>query len=59
MWNPERETQYGVICAERPVFDKHFLNNDRYMYRVYEGKYGLGFAIPKTRLVNDCATKKD
>lgn len=46
MWNLEKETQYGFICAERPVFDKHFLNNNNYMYRVYEGKYGFGFAIP-------------
>jgi hypothetical protein len=46
MWHPEKETQYGFICAERPVFDKHFLNNNNYMYRVYEGKYGFGFAIP-------------
>ena len=59
MWHPDRETQYGVICAERPVFDKHFLNNDGYMYRVYEGKYGFGFAIPKTRLMHACDAKKD
>jgi hypothetical protein len=44
MWQPERETKYGYICAERPVFDKYFLNNPNYNYRIFEEKYGVGIA---------------
>lgn len=47
MWRPDRPTQYGIICAERPVFDKHFLNDDTYYYRILEDKYGMGLVIPK------------
>jgi len=50
LWNPDVETQYGVICAERPVFDKHFLKNEDYYYDILEDKWGFGFSIPKTKL---------
>jgi hypothetical protein len=50
MWKPERETQYGVIHAERPVFDNHYLNNPDFYYAVLEDKYGFGFAIPKEKI---------
>lgn len=51
LWNPDIETLYGVICAERPVFDKHFLKNDKYYYDVLEDKWGFGFSVPKTKLI--------
>lgn len=47
MWQPEVQTHYGVICAERPVFDKYFLDNPAYYYTVFEDKYGVGLVIPK------------
>lgn len=46
MWKPDRETQYGIICAERPVFDNHYLENPNFYYAVLEDKYGFGLAIP-------------
>lgn len=50
LWNPDIETQYGAICAERPVFDKYFLKNEKYYYDILEDKFGFGFSIPKTKL---------
>jgi hypothetical protein len=46
MWQPDRETQYGIICAERPVFDKYYKKNRDYYYAVLEDEYGLGVVIP-------------
>jgi hypothetical protein len=45
LWQPDVETKYGRICAERPVFDKYFLNNPDYFYTIFEDKLGLGIAI--------------
>ena len=50
MWQPEKLTKYGYICAERPVFDKYFMNNPDYYYHVIEDGYGAGFAIPVEQL---------
>lgn len=49
LWMPDVTTKYGVICAERPVFDKYFKENKDYIYDVYEDKYGIGFALPIER----------
>lgn len=50
MWRPERETHYGIICAERPIFDQHFLHNNDYYYRIFEDRYGMGMSIPKDKI---------
>lgn len=47
MWMPEVEKYGQTMCAERPVFDKYFLDNEQYYYAIFEGKYGFGMAIPK------------
>jgi len=49
-WQPDRTTIYGVICAERPVFDKYFLNNKDYYYAIMETKHGFGMAIHRGKL---------
>jgi predicted O-methyltransferase YrrM len=49
-WQPDRATRYGVICAERPLFDKYYLNNPDYFYAIMETKHGFGIAIPKEKL---------
>jgi hypothetical protein len=49
-WQPDRTTRYGLICAERPVFDKHFLGNNDYYYAIMETKHGFGMAIHKSKL---------
>jgi hypothetical protein len=50
MWVPARKTQYGVICAERPVFDKYYKNDPNYYYNILEDKYGLGIVIHRELL---------
>jgi hypothetical protein len=52
MWQPTVERIYGYVCAERPIFDKYFLNNPEYFYRILEDKYGLGMAIPYNKLLS-------
>jgi hypothetical protein len=49
LWNPNELTRLGYICAERPVFDETF-NNNNYYYVVYEDKFGLGISIHKDKL---------
>jgi hypothetical protein len=50
MWQPNLETKYGYICAERPVFDKYFLNNLNYYYSIFEDKYGIGITIHNEKI---------
>jgi hypothetical protein len=49
-WNPDKKTIYGFICAERPVFNKHFLDNPDYYYKVLETKHGFGLAIHRKKI---------
>lgn len=61
LWQPDVETKYGRICAERPVFDKYFLNNPDYFYTIFEDKLGLGIAIHngKTPQINQQSSQKE
>lgn len=45
VWEPGRETRYGRVCAERPVFDKYFEGNPDYLYLVLEDRYGVAVAV--------------
>ena len=57
MWKPERETQYGIIHAERPVFDNRYLKNPNLYYAVLEDKYGFGLVIPKERIHQEISSE--
>jgi len=43
MWQPDVMTRYGVVHAERPVFEQEF--GEGYYLRFLEDKYGFGVAI--------------